>query len=409
MERQSAFIKKQADHQKKSLSSVRPASSQCAYGHPLLDFQRTIGNQAVGRFIQAKLKINQPGDVYEQEADRMADQVMQMGPPNDVDVPIRHDADASTLRRTPESPYSLSEGTIVEGDEEQIQTKTEAGSAVAAGPAIVAKVVAVVRRPGTALPDTARTFMESRLGYDFSGVKIHADETAAEAAELVNARAFTKGANIVFGRGQYSPSSHAGRWLLAHESTHVIQQGKAETLASGDSSSRLFRRSQTVTNHDLSGTLRRVKWNTARDTGKDSFPWGSGPKGDIYEVKTDAGTKIDAWKPHDGKTYWCHGYTFGGAAALAGPFSIWGQDVPTVLQDDGWQSAFSCVAQRADILVFSGNNVAHSGIVNSVFEPGGIVDENNSMLDSKWGQLPLNKNSWAVNAKQYGQYGVFSK
>ena len=79
----------------------------------LLQLHRAYGNKAFGRFIQAKLKINQPGDAYEQEADHVADQVMQMRPPKDVGSPIRHDADARTLRRTPESPYSLSEGMIV--------------------------------------------------------------------------------------------------------------------------------------------------------------------------------------------------------------------------------------------------------------------------------------------------------
>jgi hypothetical protein len=250
--------------------------------------------------------------------------------------------------------------------------------------------------------------MEDRFGYDFSSVRIHADESAAEAASSVNARAFTKGNNVVFGRGQYSPGSEAGRWLLAHEFTHVIQQSKAPVLSLSRSRSPEPR--PTSTRRDGASTIRRVKWNTAVDTGRDSYPWGSGPNGDVYSVETDAGTRIPAWRPHDNVTYWCHGYTFGGSTAAGGPFSIWGQHVPTVLSDDGWKSTYSCVAQSSrDILVFAANNVAHSGIIASVSAPSAIIDEAASMLDSKWGQAPFNRSSWAVNAGQYGRYRVYSK
>jgi Domain of unknown function (DUF4157) len=355
------------------------------------------------------LQIGSPSDSLEQEADRVADSVTQMWSGDEVDFPVHQDAVPKTVRRTTRSPYSLSEGKILEEDEEQIQAKAAVGEAGAVGPAISDKVESVVQRPGVALPDATRAFMESRLGYDFSRVRIHADGLADEAAQSVHARAFTKGASLVFAGGQYSPDSQSGRWLLAHELAHVVQQGNASARAARGSLIGAFEVSPTIGYQDRSQTLRRVKWNTARDTGRDSLPWGTGPRGDVYEVQTDAGTKISAWKPHDGSTYWCHGYTFGGSSAAGGPFSIWGQSVPTVLRDDGWQNAFTCVGQERDILVFAQNNVAHSGIVHSVFEPGGIVDENTSMLDSKWGQAAQNRSSWKTNAGQYGRYQVFSK
>jgi hypothetical protein len=68
--------------------------------------------------------------------------------------------------------------------------------------------------------------MESRFGYDFSGVRIHNDGKSSESADKINANAYTKGNNIVFGRGQYSPSTQEGKKLIAHELVHVIQQGK---------------------------------------------------------------------------------------------------------------------------------------------------------------------------------------
>jgi hypothetical protein len=67
--------------------------------------------------------------------------------------------------------------------------------------------------------------MEPRFGFDFSHVRVHADSHAAEAARTVNARAFTLGSSVVFGAGRYAPGTSEGRQLLAHELTHVVQQG----------------------------------------------------------------------------------------------------------------------------------------------------------------------------------------
>jgi hypothetical protein len=71
-----------------------------------------------------------------------------------------------------------------------------------------------------------RSFMEARFGHDFSKVQIHNDALAHQSAEDIHAKAYTYGNNIVFGNGLYSPGSESGRRLLAHELTHVLQQGK---------------------------------------------------------------------------------------------------------------------------------------------------------------------------------------
>jgi hypothetical protein len=67
--------------------------------------------------------------------------------------------------------------------------------------------------------------MESRFGHDFSRVRVHSDTRADESARTVQARAYTVGTDIVFRAGEYSPDSTDGQQLLAHELTHVIQQG----------------------------------------------------------------------------------------------------------------------------------------------------------------------------------------
>lgn len=75
--------------------------------------------------------------------------------------------------------------------------------------------------------DSWRSYFESRFGYDFSQVRVHHDSSAWKAAESINAKAFTVGPDIVFGPGQFAPQTSQGRRLLAHELTHVIQQGSA--------------------------------------------------------------------------------------------------------------------------------------------------------------------------------------
>lgn len=80
---------------------------------------------------------------------------------------------------------------------------------------------------GQPLDAGTRTFMEPRFGYDFSHVRVHTDQRAAESARAVNALAYTVGQDIVFSRGQFAVGTDAGRRLLAHELTHVVQQTRS--------------------------------------------------------------------------------------------------------------------------------------------------------------------------------------
>jgi uncharacterized protein DUF4157 len=86
-------------------------------------------------------------------------------------------------------------------------------------------VYEVLGSPGRTLDVQTRQFMEPRFGHDFSNVRVHTDSKAAESARAVNALAYTVGRSIVFGDSQYMPHSVAGQTLLAHELTHVVQQG----------------------------------------------------------------------------------------------------------------------------------------------------------------------------------------
>jgi len=82
----------------------------------------------------------------------------------------------------------------------------------------------VLRSSGQPLDQATRAFMEPRFGHDFSRVRVHTDAKAAESAGAVNAVAYTVGRNVVFGTEQYMPRMEAGRKLIAHELTHVVQQ-----------------------------------------------------------------------------------------------------------------------------------------------------------------------------------------
>ncbi len=93
------------------------------------------------------------------------------------------------------------------------------------GPVVAPPIVhEALRSPGQPLDADTRAFIEPRLGHDFSRVRVHSDAKSAESARAVGARAYTVGAEIVFGSGQYAPGSRAGTWLLVHELAHVAQQ-----------------------------------------------------------------------------------------------------------------------------------------------------------------------------------------
>jgi hypothetical protein len=85
----------------------------------------------------------------------------------------------------------------------------------------------VLRAQGRPLDQEARSFYEPRFGRDFSRVRVHTDSSASESARAIDAAAYTLGNQIVFGANRYQPHTSDGRRLLAHELTHVVQQGGA--------------------------------------------------------------------------------------------------------------------------------------------------------------------------------------
>jgi Domain of unknown function (DUF4157) len=148
--------------------------------------------------VQKKLSIGASDDPLEVEADRVADQVL-----------ARPSGDGTA------SP--------------QIQRLTN--QPVGSSGAVPESVDRTLASSGALLDFGVRHDMEARFGQDFSGVRIHTDAPAARSANDVDARAYTVGSQIVFGSGEYAPGSTAGQHLLAHELTHVVQQGGGRPVA----------------------------------------------------------------------------------------------------------------------------------------------------------------------------------
>jgi hypothetical protein len=175
------------------------------------DFSRIPASHAEAVPLQTKLAVDTPGGTYEQEADRVAEQVMRM----------------PEQRLQAVSPWGgacpMCRAEHVHPAREPLRTRRLQTGNVGhlAVPPVVNETLESLGRP---LDPDPRAFMESRFGHDLSRVRIHADATAAASARALNARAYTAGRDVVFAAGQYAPGTHIGTRLLAHELTHVLQQ-----------------------------------------------------------------------------------------------------------------------------------------------------------------------------------------
>jgi len=191
------------------------------FGH---DFSRIPIHPPAAGAIQTKLTINKPGDEYEQEADRVSEQVMRMPEPQLQRACAC--GGACPRCQTEQSGHG----------HERLQTKRVESSNLGqnAAPPIGARRFGSVGETlvpsarlldgGRPLSASTRAFFEPRLDFDLGGVRIHTDAHTAAAARDIDALAFTVGRDVVFGDGEYRPDNEAGRRLLAHELVHVVQQ-----------------------------------------------------------------------------------------------------------------------------------------------------------------------------------------
>jgi hypothetical protein len=187
----------------------------------VLALQSAIGNREVSRLlaggnaqrVQAKLKIAEPGDKYEQEADRVAAEVVRQ-----INAPALSNQGQAVQRQMPE-----------ENKEDELQMKPmvqrHSDGGMAATPDLKASIQQT-RGSGQSLADNIREPMEQAFGANFGGVKIHADAQSDQLNQSIQAKAFTTGQDIFFREGAYEPGSREGQELIAHELTHVVQQNE---------------------------------------------------------------------------------------------------------------------------------------------------------------------------------------
>lgn len=219
--------------------------------------QRALGNRGLARMLgaqplQPRLEVSQPHDEYEQEADRVADEVMRMPEPAAAVPPSGSPPRIQRLCAACEE--DVQRNAASEEDEEPLMPARE-GAVPDARAGEIEPYVDNLDGRGEPLAPSARAFMEPRFGADFGTVRVHADAEADRSARSVDALAFTVGRDIVFRAGRYDPDTEPGRRLLAHELTHVVQQGAVRPgvfraalgqLDARDSSERLAERAATL-------------------------------------------------------------------------------------------------------------------------------------------------------------------
>jgi hypothetical protein len=164
--------------------------------------------------LQTKLMVNDPDDDQERDADRVAEHIMRMPDPRQP-TPLQSPVCRECVQAQPLQAHRF----------------PDRDGAHRLAPPIVHHTL---QSQGQPLDPTTREWMERRFVHDFSQVRVHADAMAAESARAVNARAYTVGHEVVFASGAYGPSTSAGRHLLAHELTHVVQQEGVRPLVMRD-------------------------------------------------------------------------------------------------------------------------------------------------------------------------------
>jgi hypothetical protein len=174
------------------------------------------------KHVQAKLQVNEPGDVYEQEADAMADRVMRMRSSNENSSvnPVTGLIGKSVQRKCAHCE---------EEEKKRVMRKEATGSATTTVSNSFTAALQGSAGSGSSLPAATKGFMESAFNTDFSNVRIHTGGEAVAMNNAINAKAFTYGNDIYFSEGAYCLETAAGSKLLAHELTHTIQQSENTT------------------------------------------------------------------------------------------------------------------------------------------------------------------------------------
>jgi len=173
----------------------------------ILFLQRTIDNQTVQQLIKsgtllAKLKIGQPGNKYEQEVNRVADEVIRMPEP-EGQRQVKPEEEEEMLQAKPlvDQITPLVQRQVEEEEEEELLQAMSMEDTTSEVSNDLESQINAIKGGGQPLAESERSFFEPRFGYDFSKVRVHTSAQAAESARAVNARAYTMGQDVMFGAG----------------------------------------------------------------------------------------------------------------------------------------------------------------------------------------------------------------
>lgn len=207
-------------------ADLRPSSRGIGDIQRMADFRMSKSDRS-GIIVQPKLTIGEPGDPYEKEADKIATEVVRDMHVSGGAVNAKEDAGVSIQKKALEEeelqmkPSLSASGQMMPS----VQLSEDSGSGEA--PADFESAVNAAKGSGQTLDEDTSEQMGSAMGSDFSGVKVHTDSNSDQLSRSIEARAFTTGSDIFFRKGEYDPGSKPGQELLAHELTHVVQQGAA--------------------------------------------------------------------------------------------------------------------------------------------------------------------------------------
>ena len=240
--------------------------------------------QTGGELVQAKLMVGPPGDRFEQEADRVADAVMDG---QSVQRMCAECEEESSVQRAP-----IADGQGVADEELEMDGQDRQDSPVVrrsadgAGhaPVSLSEQIAATLGRGHQLPETTRRELGGRMGTDFSDVRVHTDSGAADMCRDLGAHAFTVGRDIYFNHGRYDPQSASGTHLLAHELTHR----SARPASDGDGKS----------GHQASlGTVKFFGKDTTGDLGKEDVLSSDSAIAADWKPGTRGGVAKSGWLP----------------------------------------------------------------------------------------------------------------
>jgi len=247
---------------RRTVAAPTPIALKAMRAADVLALQSVAGNRAA-RSAQRSMNVGAAGDSFEKEADSVARDILSKGDAQraseeeelqakpvqraaeEEELQAKHiqreaeeeELQAKHIQREAEEEELQAKHIQREAEEEELQAKhiqrdaaPEVGMEGGSASAETSSAIEGARGGGQALPDPVRREMEGHFGADFSGVRTHTDAQSADLNQRLSARAFTTGNDIFLGKEGLNAGSRGGKELLAHELTHVVQQGAARKL-----------------------------------------------------------------------------------------------------------------------------------------------------------------------------------